>query len=279
MRKTSLCLILIFCSGSLTLAQATQPGSPQRETVHFQEANATPPTLIPPQATFTPPKDCEKRFKNKVRLAFLVDSNGFAHDVLFETFSGNELDYLAAKFVEGDRFIPASLNGEKIAVGRTVEMQMEACMVSEVDQAGKKTVGLKLKSWPEQHFDDAPPPAEPVMLEPSSQTILDPCQDQSDPACKPLKIGGKVLAPKPILHPSPEFPQNAIEKRIEAACGFTLTVDVHGLPRDIQFTTHSDPEFDKAAYDAVRGYRFIPAKGDGHPVPVRIGLEVRFKSR
>jgi hypothetical protein len=158
-------------------------------------------------------------------------------------------------------------------------MQMEACMVSEVDQAGKKTVGLKLKSWPEQHFDDAPPPAEPVMLEPSSQTILDPCQDQSDPACSPWKIGGKVVAPKPILQPSAEFPQNGLGKRIEAACRFTLTVDVHGLPRDIQFTNHSDPDVDKAAYDAVRGYRFIPAKREGHPVPVRIGLEVRFKSR
>jgi TonB family protein len=50
-----------------------------------------------------------------------------------------------------------------------------------------------------------------------------------------------------------------------------------GLPRNIKIARSLSPEFDAAAIDAVKKWKFDPATKDGNPVAVQINVELTFR--
>jgi len=55
-----------------------------------------------------------------------------------------------------------------------------------------------------------------------------------------------------------------------------LVVGSDGLPRDITVSRPLSPDFDAAAIDAVKKWKFSPATRDGKPVATAIKVEVNF---
>ncbi len=86
-----------------------------------------------------------------------------------------------------------------------------------------------------------------------------------------------VSLPRPIYSPSPDYP--AIlkgKRRIRGVCVVGLIVDEHGRVHDLHVTQSLDPRLDQSAIDAVKQWRFRPAKMDGKPVAVFTSVDVNF---
>ncbi|HTZ60371.1 MAG TPA: energy transducer TonB [Acidobacteriaceae bacterium] len=91
------------------------------------------------------------------------------------------------------------------------------------------------------------------------------------------KVGGEVLPPGLVSGPHPKFPPGA-PKHVQIAVLVSLVVDALGNPQDVQIRKSGGPEFDAAAIEAVKKYKFRPAMLYGNPVPVYADIRVDFKS-
>jgi hypothetical protein len=94
----------------------------------------------------------------------------------------------------------------------------------------------------------------------------------------------EITPPKLQNQPEAEFPdesRRAIKKQhikdFEAISVLSLIVDVNGMPQNLCLLRPAGYGLDPKAAEAVRRYRFDPARKDGKPVPVQITVEVDFK--
>jgi len=86
-----------------------------------------------------------------------------------------------------------------------------------------------------------------------------------------------VTAPHATYSPDPTYPEKERRARHQGAVVLTLVVGPDGLPRDIRVSRTLSPEFDKAAIDAVKKWKFTPATRDSKPVAVEIDVQVAFR--
>lgn len=92
-----------------------------------------------------------------------------------------------------------------------------------------------------------------------------------------FKVGGGISAPLAISTPDPEYTQQARDAKTQGTCVLGLIVDEQGRPRDIRVIRGLGYGLDQKAVDAVRQWRFQPARKDGAPVNVEIRVEVGFR--
>jgi len=88
---------------------------------------------------------------------------------------------------------------------------------------------------------------------------------------------GCVTAPHATYSPDPKYPKKESKARHRGAVVLELVVDADGLPRDIKVSRPLSPEFDEAAIDAVKKWKFSPATRDGKPIATEINVEVNFR--
>jgi TonB family protein len=86
-----------------------------------------------------------------------------------------------------------------------------------------------------------------------------------------------VTAPHATYAPDPQYPEKERKARHRGTVVLTLVVDPDGLPRDIKVSRTLSPEFDKAAINAVKNWKFTPATRDSKPIAVEIDVEVAFR--
>jgi TonB family protein len=91
-----------------------------------------------------------------------------------------------------------------------------------------------------------------------------------------MSVGGGVSAPQLIHSVQPEFTDEARQAKYQGAVEIQLIVDSNGNPENIQIVKHLGMGLDQKAIDAVRQYKFHPAMYQGHPVPVRLVVDVDF---
>jgi len=87
---------------------------------------------------------------------------------------------------------------------------------------------------------------------------------------------GCITAPRAIYAPDPQYPKKESKARHRGTVVLELVVDPDGLPRDITVSRPLSPEFDKAAIDAVKKWKFSPAAKDGKAIATQIKAEVDF---
>jgi TonB family protein len=87
---------------------------------------------------------------------------------------------------------------------------------------------------------------------------------------------GCITAPHAIYSPDPKYPKKESKARHRGTVILDLVVDADGLPRDIKVYVPLSPEFDEAALDAVKKWKFSPATKDGKPIATQIKVEVSF---
>jgi TonB family protein len=90
-------------------------------------------------------------------------------------------------------------------------------------------------------------------------------------------VGGGVSAPLPIYKPEPEYSPEARQAKLQGTVILALVVGIDGKAHAIQVARSLGLGLDERAIEAVRQWRFDPAKKDGKPVAVAVDVEVSFR--
>jgi TonB family protein len=91
------------------------------------------------------------------------------------------------------------------------------------------------------------------------------------------KVGGGVAAPRVLYAPDPEFSEEARKAKYQGTVVLWLIVGRDGLTHDIRLQRTLGMGLDEKAVEAIRRWRFEPARKDGVPVAVQINVEVNFR--
>ena len=92
-----------------------------------------------------------------------------------------------------------------------------------------------------------------------------------------MNVGAGVSAPVLIHSVQPQFTNEARQARHQGVVTIQLIVDSNGNPENIRVVRSLGMGLDQKAIEAVRQYKFKPAIFHGHPVPVRLVVEVNFQ--
>ena len=89
-------------------------------------------------------------------------------------------------------------------------------------------------------------------------------------------LGDGITPPKVTHQVSPKPDSGAQGFRVSGVVLIGLVVSSHGLPVNVHVVRSVDKDIDQSAMDAVRQWRFEPARKGDKPVAVRLTIEIRF---
>ena len=92
-----------------------------------------------------------------------------------------------------------------------------------------------------------------------------------------FRVGGGVSAPRVLYMPDPEYSEQARKAKYEGTVVLWLIVGPDGRPHDIRVSRSLGLGLDEKAIEAVRLWKFEPARKNGQPVAVQINVEVDFR--
>jgi TonB family protein len=94
-----------------------------------------------------------------------------------------------------------------------------------------------------------------------------------------LDIGPGITPPRVTHQVAPvDQPPDDRGFRISGVVLIGLVVSSHGEPKEVHVVKSLDKGVDQTAVEAVRQWRFDPAKKGDQPVAVRVTVEIRFRS-
>jgi TonB family C-terminal domain len=80
-----------------------------------------------------------------------------------------------------------------------------------------------------------------------------------------------------LNNPAPEYPPMARSRGEQGHVALNVLVNAEGLPEQIDIKTSSgSPRLDRAALEAVRHWRFVPAKRGTEPIRTRVIVPIKF---
>ena len=89
---------------------------------------------------------------------------------------------------------------------------------------------------------------------------------------------GKDITPPRLIHRVyPSYNPGSRGVRVVGKVVIRLIVTSRGLPKEPVIVQGLAEEVDQSALDAVRQWRFDPAKREGMPVAVRVAVEMNFR--
>jgi periplasmic protein TonB len=91
------------------------------------------------------------------------------------------------------------------------------------------------------------------------------------------RVGGGVSAPRPIYSPDPDYSEEARKAKYQGTVVLWVIVGTDGRPHDIRVYRTLGMGLDEKAIEAIRTWRFAPARKDGVPVAVQVNIEVSFR--
>jgi TonB family protein len=89
-------------------------------------------------------------------------------------------------------------------------------------------------------------------------------------------VGNGVSMPRAIYAPEPEFSEEARIKKFQGEVTLLVTIGTDGRAKNLTVVRSLGMGLDQKALDAVRTWRFDPAKKDGRPVAVQMNIIVNF---
>jgi periplasmic protein TonB len=89
-------------------------------------------------------------------------------------------------------------------------------------------------------------------------------------------VGNGVSMPRAIYAPEPEFSEEARIKKFQGEVTLLVTIGIDGRARNLTVVRSLGMGLDQKAMDAVRTWRFDPARKDGRPVAVQMNIIVNF---
>ena len=91
------------------------------------------------------------------------------------------------------------------------------------------------------------------------------------------RVGGGVSAPRALYAPDPEYSDAARKAKYQGTVVLWVVIDQNGRPRQIKVQRSLGMGLDEKAIEAVRTWKFEPARMDGQPVAVQVNVEVNFR--
>lgn len=91
------------------------------------------------------------------------------------------------------------------------------------------------------------------------------------------RVGGGVSAPRALYAPDPEYSEEARKAKYQGTVVLWVVVGPDGRTKDIRVQRSLGLGLDEKAMEAVRNWKFEPARKDGQPVAVQINVEVNFR--
>jgi protein TonB len=91
------------------------------------------------------------------------------------------------------------------------------------------------------------------------------------------RIGGGVSQPELTYKVDPEFSEEARKAKFMGIVLVNLIVDANGNPQNVHVLRGVGMGLDEKAVEAVKQYRFKPAREAGKPVAVELNVEVNFQ--
>ena len=91
----------------------------------------------------------------------------------------------------------------------------------------------------------------------------------------PVRVGGRIKAPKKIKDVKPVYPAIAQSARVAGVVTIEATIGPDGKVIDAK-VVRSIPLLDQAALDAVRQWEYTPTLLNGVPVPVLVTVTINF---
>jgi protein TonB len=92
---------------------------------------------------------------------------------------------------------------------------------------------------------------------------------------KVVRVGGNLVAPKPIKKVAPEYPELARTARLGAIIIMEAQIDVHGRVKAVN-VLRGHPLFDEAAVAAVKEWRYKPLLLNGEPTEFILTVTITF---
>src|SRR5437588_9690292 len=92
----------------------------------------------------------------------------------------------------------------------------------------------------------------------------------------PYRVGGGVSAPRIIYQPDPEYSEEARKAKYQGTVILWVVVGPDGKVHDVRIARSLGLGLDEKAMEAVRTWKFDPARKDGQAVAVGVNIEVNF---
>lgn len=92
-----------------------------------------------------------------------------------------------------------------------------------------------------------------------------------------LRVGKGITPPRQIYSPDPDYSEEARKMKHQGSVMLWMVVGTDGRPRSIRVQRSLGMGLDEKAVEAVKTWRFEPARKDGQAVPVQINVEVLFR--
>jgi periplasmic protein TonB len=92
-----------------------------------------------------------------------------------------------------------------------------------------------------------------------------------------FNVGGDVSEPEAIYDPEPQYSERAREAKYQGTDVLSIIVEPDGSVADIQVVRPLGLGLDEEAVKTVSTWKFKPGMRNGHPVPVRVDIEVTFR--
>jgi TonB family protein len=91
------------------------------------------------------------------------------------------------------------------------------------------------------------------------------------------RIGGGVSAPRAIYAPDPEYSEEARKAKYQGTVLLWIVVGPDGRVHDVKVQRTLGLGLDEKAMEAVKTWKFEPARKDGQAVAVQMNVEVSFR--
>ncbi|MEO5960162.1 MAG: energy transducer TonB [Opitutaceae bacterium] len=80
----------------------------------------------------------------------------------------------------------------------------------------------------------------------------------------------------PVRTVAPEYPPELRREGVSGLVMVKCTIDESGNVVDPQVEKSSNMAFEKPAVDALKKWKFKPAKQDGTPVAIKVSIPIKF---
>jgi TonB family protein len=254
--------ILRHCVPALLVALAAVPARAQtaspHDTVYAPESLTVPPRALNAAefgevlGRLYPAHLREAGVPGRVDVRFVVGADGIPRDPTVLSATDSLLQAPALAAVMALRFSPAEVEGRPVATWAAIPVRWEA----------------PAPAPPTATTAEAAPTAEPAPALAPGHTYEMEDVDQPPRPLNPRQL---------VMRLEREFPPALRDAGTQGEVEVRFRVSPSGEASDFSITRSSDPGFNAASMNVLRGLRFAPARLNGEPVSVWVRLPMQWQ--